>query len=802
MLKNYLVAAIRNLFRDRSYAGINICGLALGFAAVILIGLYVRDELSYDRAYPHSERIFRMHTELKGVTRTSLAVSDSTLASALELDFPEVEFATRARNGGGLMRQRDVEIVTRFLRAEPDFFRMFPPQGVAGDAAAALEKPDTLIVTRRFARQLFGREDVIGEVVELNRERTLRIGAVIENLPSNTHFDFDVVKSANDDEFIREGNAYTYVRLRPGADVRKLNAVMLGFAKKHFAEQVGGEPGWKRMELKLVALPDLHFLPPGVADMKVPSDRRTVDALIVIGLLILFVAASNFVSMMTARSARRAIEVGVRKAVGATRRQIVVQFLGECLFYAGLALGLAVLVVELVLPGFNGFLQRQIAFDYVRDPALGATIVAAWLAVSLAAGAYPAFVLSMFRPVTVLKGVLSLPGGPGRLRRAMVVLQFGTLVALIVSTLTIQRQARFAVEDQLRIPGDQLYYMRSPCVLGFRDFALKIPGIREATCASGSGLGMDRGGSSFVLQSGGVLNMNPGHVDKAFFDMFGIKPLAGRLFDDRHGEDNLLAADRDAAANPSIILNESAARALGYANPADAVGATHYWHRVTVRNGTYTSLDAQPSQVVGVVPDFSAGSIRNAIQPTAYFIDPGMSYSLVLKLDGSTIPETMRALEAVWKKSTDGQPLGGQFMSQIINDMYADILRQTTLFAAFSAIAIVVASLGLLGLAVFTAERRTREIGLRKVMGASRSDILRFIGWQFARPVLLANLIAWPVAWFFMRRWLEGFAYHVDLEPLAFLLASALALVIALATVTGHALLVARARPAEALRYE
>jgi putative ABC transport system permease protein len=803
MLRNYLLAAVRNLFRDRAYAGINICGLALGFAAAILIGLFVRDELSYDRAYPHSERIFRMVTEIKGATRASLAVSDFRFARALELDFPEVEFATRLRGGGGILRQHDVEIATSFVRAEPSFFRMFPPKVVAGDAAA-LDKPDTLVVTRRFARQLFGREDIVGEAVELNRQQTLHIGAVIENLPPNTHFQFDAVKSANDDEFARDGNAYTYVRLRPGADVGKLNARMPGLAKKYFPNLVGGEPEWKHFELRLVALPDLHFLPPGVADMKAPSDRRTVDALIVIGLLILIVAASNFVSMMTARSARRAIEVGVRKAVGATRRQIVVQFLGECLFYAGLALGIAMIAVELVLSAFNGFLQREIAFDYVRDPALGAAVVAAWLAVSLAAGTYPAFVLSMFRPVTVLKGGLSLPGGPGRLRHAMVVLQFGTLIALIVSTFTIQRQARFAIEDQLRIPGDQLYIMRSPCFYNFRAIALQIPGVRAATCSSASGLGLDRGGSRFALQTGGTLNMNPGHVDPAFFAMFGIEPLAGRLFDERHGEDNVLAADRAAAANPSIILNESAARALGYANPSDAVGVTRYWNRVTVRNGTYTSLDAQASQVVGVVPDFTAGSIRNAIQPTAYFIDPGMSFFLVLKLEGNAIPETMRALEAAWKKATGGEPFAGQgrFMSQIMNDLYADILRQTKLFAAFSAVAIVVASLGLLGLAVFTAQRRTREIGLRKVMGASRSDILRFIGWQFARPVLLANLVAWPCAWFFMQRWLDGFAYHVDLGVLTFLAASGLALLIALITVTGHTLLVARSRPAEALRYE
>lgn len=803
MLKSYFAAALRNLFRDRAYAAINLFGLALGFAATLLIGLFVRHELSYDRAYPDSDRTYRLSMDIKGASSTSLAVSDPRFAEALELDFPEVEFATRLRPAGGYLRQGDVEIWkpdTR--RADPDFFRMFPPRVVSGDADAALAKPDMLVVTRRFARELFGREDVVGETVDLNRQQTVQIGAVIEDLPSSTHFNFDAIASTSEAQANQPGgNAHTYVRLRPGADVAKLTAGLQEFVKRHVTETVNDQPAWKIIELKLVALPDIHFLPPTVGEMKAPSDRRTVDALIVIGVLILFVAASNFVSMMTARSARRAIEVGVRKAVGATRQQIVVQFLAECLFYAGLALGIAMIAVELALPGFNGFLQRQIEFDYLRDPALGAAIVAAWLVVSLSAGAYPALVLSMFRPVTVLKGMLSLPGGPGRLRRALVVLQFGTLVALIVSTITIHRQTRFAMEDQLRVPGEQMYVLRAPCVMGFRDIAVQVPGVRQAACASDAALGTDRGGASFTLQDGSTLNLNAAAIDTSFFGMFGVEPVAGRLFDDEHGEDHM-ARDPASNANPSIVLNESGARALGYANPRDAAGKTRFWSRVTLRNGTFMPLEAQSSQVVGVVPDFTVGSIRNAIEPTVYLINPATSFALVLNLEGKAIPDTMRALEAAWKERTDGRPPSGQFMSQIINDFYADIQRQSTLFAAFSAVAIVVASLGLLGLAVFTAERRTREIGLRKVMGATRADILRFIGWQFARPVLFANLLAWPFAWFFMRRWLDGFAYRVDLGPTAFLVASILALLIALFTVSGHALIVARARPAEALRYE
>jgi putative ABC transport system permease protein len=805
MWRNYLSAAIRNLFRSRAYASINILGLAIGFTAAILIGLFVRDELSYDRMWPNAERIYRLSMDIKGPATTSLGNTDGRFAEAIELDFPEVEFATRLKPGSGYMKYQNVTVWADFRRADADFFAMFPPRVLAGNPDDALKRPDTLVITRRFARRLFGRENVVGLPVELQLlgTRTLHIGAVIEDLPSNTHFSYEVIASSVGQPEDRN-NALTYVRLRPGTDVNKLRAALPAFARRHLSELIGGEPAWKIIDLKLTALPDIHFLQPSITDMNAPSDRRTVDAFIIIGLLTLVVAAGNFVSMMTARAARRAVEVGVRKAVGATRRQIVTQFLGECVFYTSIALVIALIAVDLILPGLNGFLQRQIAFDYVRDPSLGLLVMAIWLLVALAASAYPAAVLSMFRPVTVLKGALSLPGGPGRFRNAVVVLQFGVLIALIVSTLTIHRQTRFAIEEQLRVPGDQVFVMRAPCALmAFQDVARRIPGVRSAACASDEALGRDLGAAHFTLPNGAGINMNGGAADRDFFSTFGVAPLAGRLLDDQHGEDNILRK-AGTVTNPSIVVNESGARALGYANPADAVGKSPYWSRTGVlADGKYGRTPPQQSQIVGVVPDFTVGTIRNLIQPTAYYIDPQTSYVLALKLEGGKIPETMRAIEAAWKQAASGRPMvGGQFLSQMLNEQYADIQRQTKLFAAFCAVAITVAALGLLGLAIFTAERRTREIGVRKCMGASRLDILRFIGWQFARPVLIANFVAWPVAWFFMSRWLQGFAYHVDLGALAFLLASALALGIALVTVTGHALMVSRARPAEALRYE
>jgi putative ABC transport system permease protein len=397
----------------------------------------------------------------------------------------------------------------------------------------------------------------------------------------------------------------------------------------------------------------------------------------------------------------------------------------------------------------------------------------------------------------------SFPGGSGRLRQALVIFQFGTLIALIVSTLTVQHQTQYAMQDRLRLPTNQIFVSGSGCPDGFRDSIQHLRGVLAAACSSGSALTYDRFSVVFDSGNGGTVGMRGAPVDYGFFELFGVQPSAGRLLSPDRGEDDLLRRRTDdGTQNPAFIINETAARALGYATPAAAINQYRMWSRILgISLDKLKSNAPQSSQIIGVIPDFSVGSVREVIEPTVYYIAPDAMAFTVLKLDGHTIPETLQTVRQVWAKVSQ-IPFDGMFLSQRVNETYADIQRQTTLFSIFSGVAVVTASLGLLGLAVFTAERRTREIGLRKVMGASRWDILRFLGWQFAQPVLWANLIAWPLAYLGMHRWLEGFAYHVDLSPLVFVGASLLALVVALATVSGHALMVARTRPVEALRYE
>jgi len=817
MLWNYVAAALRNLLRNGVYAVINILGLALGFAAVILIALFVRDEYSYDRFIPDHDRIYNV-TEVvspPGEANLRIAVTASHIGGAMKLDFPEVDAVTRLGPAQVALRHADIDSAALVYWADPNFFDLFPLRTYAGNLHEALRKPDGLVLTRTAARRLFGREDVLGEPIELERKYTIHVTAILEDLPSNTHLSaeifapgissfssltrYDQVK-LNPDSLTAE-NTYTYVRLKRGASIERLDAAMPGFAIRHVPGVFAGIPIGQAYRFHLIPLSRIHLQQGSIADMKPNGDVRTLQTLTGIAVLILFIAASNFVSMMTARAAGRALEIGVRKAEGATRRQIIVQFLSECLSYAAVALILAMIAVELLLPTLNTFLRREIVFDYVREPLMGGVLFAVWLVTGLAAGAYAAFVLSMFQPGAVLKGVVFLPGGSGRLRQVLVVFQFGTLIALIVSTMTIQHQTEYAMRDRLRLPTDQIFVVGVGCPAVFRDTTAHMPGVLAASCSSGSALSYDRFSVTFESRDGPPVSMRGAGVDFGLFELFGVNPVAGRSFSADRGEDDLLRNRPGQPGNPSFMVNETAARALGYSSPAAAVGKYRIWSRINGDADHLKNSQSQSSQLIGVIPDFSIGSVRDVIEPTVYFIDPDSYGFTVLKLDGGKIPETMESVKGVWNR-TQNKPFDGLFLSERVNEIYGDIQRQSTLFSVFSAVAVVSASLGLLGLAVFTAERRTREIGLRKVMGASRWDILRFLGWQFARPVLWANVIAWPLAYVGMHRWLQGFAYHVDLSPLAFVVASVLALVIALVTVSGHALMVARTRPVEALRYE
>ena len=550
-------------------------------------------------------------------------------------------------------------------------------------------------------------------------------------------------------------------------------------------------------------LKTLHFTSSG-GDMRPPGDRNVDAGVAAVGALIVIIAAFNFVTLMIARANRRAVEVGVRKALGARRRDLIAQFMGEALIYVLLAMILAAALAQLILPAVNAFLQRTMALHALTDPALAVAIVGGALLTAFLAGAYPAFVLSAFRPVTALKGGASQPAGSAAVSKALVIGQFAILIGLIVMTGTIYRQTRFALNDALRLDTSEVAMMfGGSCRSPFATAVAALPGVKATSCGGGVPLGFGDTKSLVSMPDHSQRTVNFGAVDAGFFEIHGLKPLAGRFFQRGRGEDAALDRTNPSPdAQPSVVLNESALRQLGFARPSDAVGKTINWMRWSIRNGPPAMLPAHPSLIVGVTPDFTLGSIRTPIKPTVYVDDPYQTQAVLLKLDGQAIPETLPAIDRLWRKTGHDTPANVVFETQTVQSFYQDVITQGVVLGICAGLAIFIACIGLFALAAFTTERRTKEIGVRKAMGASTLDVVRLLLWQFTQPVLWANLIAWPAAWWVMNRWLQGFAYRVNLSPWLFVAAMALAVVIAVVTVSYQSWAVARAKPVTALRYE
>jgi putative ABC transport system permease protein len=509
---------------------------------------------------------------------------------------------------------------------------------------------------------------------------------------------------------------------------------------------------------------------------------------------------------MTARAVRRAIEVGVRKAIGASRRDLIVQFMGEALLYVFAAMLLGVTIAGLAIPAANTFLNtfhaRSIVFDYLNDPALAFGIAGTALLTGLIAGAYPALVLSSFAPGPALKGARGQRSGSAAMRQGLVVAQFAALIVLIIGTATIYRQTTFALENVLRLNGDQVVLI--DCEPGFEQKVAALPGVSAAACVSYEALAASATTTVVKDPMRGDITINIAGADVGFFEMHGLQPLAGRFFSSDRGEDMVLdGPNADPQDQPSLVLNESAVRQLGFDSPQDAVGKSVDWIRAYAAPLTEPQPSFRSSRIIGVVGDFALlGSIHTAVEPTMYFVDPISTEFLAAKVQGQRLPETLQSIDALWRSTGHLRPIKFEFMGEIMRSHYHGMQVQGGIIGASAGLAIVIACLGLFALAAFTAERRTKEIGVRKAMGASRREVVRLLLWQFTKPVLLANVVAWPLAYWAAAQWLNGFAYRVSLPLWLFLSASIVAVLIAWASVAAKAWLAANAKPATALQCE
>ena len=841
MFRNYISAALGNISRNGFYAGITILGLAVSFAAAILIGLFLRDEYSFERFIPGHERVYRLEDDLilAGQKPQRLDRTPTAAASLFRLDFPEAEHVARIEDYMASLKRGNIETSEAMFWADPDFFRVMPLPVLAGDPNAALAAPDGLVLTRSAARKYFGQDAPIGQVLMVNpglelpplrpgapaslqvtfqrltTYHPMRVMAVLKDLPSNTHLHAQVFGAgrapfsllALDDGSPSpfQISELTYVRFRPGVSADAIRTRLPNFALRRFP---GANPKVSTYNFRLEPLASLHFSTsqgPGVWSLREVADPRVDAGVAAEGGLIVLIAAINFITLMTARASRRAVEVGVRKAAGARRADLIVQFMGETIVYVTIAMVVAMVLVELALPPLNAFLDRTLAFDYLHDPALVASVFGAALLTALLAGLYPALVLSAFRPATTLKGGSLAPSGSARAREALVVVQFAIVIGLILVTATIYRQTQFALHDALRVNTSQNIRMQTACRSAFHQQLAAVPGVKAVSCGDQASLSMGSTGSTLVMPDRSVHIINSGTIDVGLFEMHGLKPLAGRFPSRAHSEDVLL--DKPVPGpypdlQPTLVVNESAARMLGYARPADAIGKTVTWSRWSASTSFTAPPPPRPSQIIGVVGDFTLGSIRSVIPPTIYFVDPSRGRYIIAKLDGAALPETLKAIEGVWHRTGHERVLGYTFEDASVQSLYHGVITQGVAIAVCAGLAVIIACLGLFALAAFVTERRTKEIGVRKAMGADAVDVIRLLLWQFTRPVLWANLIAWPAAFWVMNFWLHGFAYRVDLPVWLFLAATAAAALIAWVTVSFQSWMAARAKPALALRYE
>ena len=820
MLRNYIAAAFGNFGRNWLYVSITIGGLAVSFAAAILIGLYLRDEYSFDRFVSGYEDIYRVELTLLVPSQKPLHTDfvQAAVAGHLRLDFPEVADVARLAASSGILKVGGNQTFENVGWADPDFFRIVRLPVLAGDPTAAMHSPDGLVLTREAARRYFGQDAPLGRTILLDpgiagpSYHPMRVMAVLRDTPASSHLTAQFFAparapfspTASDDLHPSpyDPDQLTYVRLKPGSLPNTWSARLRTFDQAHYPSPGGGA---SLSRYSLAPLKTLHFSAANGSPLtRQPADLRVDAGIAAIGAMIALIAGINFVTLMTARATRRAVEVGIRKAVGARRRDLILQFMGEAFIYVAAAMLLAIALAELLLPSLNAFVGRDLRFRYLTDPALDAALLSGVMVTALLAGLYPALVQSAFRPATALKGGAGLASGSGStvVRQGLVGVQFAILIGLIVMTATIYRQTQFALHEALRLDTDQVVLTDGPCGSAYGRAVSDVPGVKAAACASGSAL-RPGGLSLAVMPDGSRRSMSVAQLGVGFFEVHSLSPVAGRFFSRNHGEDAILdRPDAGAELQPPIVLNEAGARRLGYAKPRDAIGKTVDWMRRPFGPAQSAFPTPRPSQVIGIVHDFSLGSVRTVIPPTIFYVSPAESPILVLKLDRNRTPETLDRLRKLWRATGQEGPPDLVFESQTVQANYRDVITQEFAIGICSGLAIVIACLGLFALAAFTTERRVKEIGVRKAMGAGSFDILQLLLWQFTLPVLWANLLAWPLAFGIMDLWLQGFAYRVEQPPWLFLAASAAAVLIAWATVAANAWMAARAAPATALKYE
>jgi putative ABC transport system permease protein len=812
MFKNYLITILRNLVRDKYYSAINILGLAVGLTVTILIILYIYDEVTYDRHHLLHERIYRLESDFTIDNKNDrFAITQVPLGPTLKDEYPEIEEFTRCVNVGTIyFRYEDKEFSEdSIFFADSTFFRIFTHRFLYGDPEHALNRPNTIVVTSSFANRYFGNENPLGQTIRTIDGYVYEISGVIENLPDNLHLKFNgLISAATIAERIGverfndrssgsfwNVNVYTYVLVKEGSNMQGVIDKFPQFYDKYMKEI--GDQIKASFNLMATPLTEVHLMPRDAPlGYDLPAGNKSyIYIFSFAALLILIIASINYMNMSTARSMRRSKEVGMRKVTGANRSLLIRQFLGESVLITVFSFIISILLVYLLLPAFNNLTGKGLHFSLTSTPELiGASLIIA-IVVGLLSGTYPAFFLSSFNPVMVLKGTAEVVGGKGTFRKVLVVLQFTISVFMIIGTLAISGQLRYMRNTDLGFDKDNLIVMTvrdttlSKSFDSFREELMKNPDI-TGTALSTSNPGQQMGIQVMRMEadSGELTDkaFNNYFVDYDYIDLLGIKMKLGRNYSREMGTD----------VTRGFIINEAAARDLGWGD--DALGK-RFQFGINL-DGTA----ARDGEIIGVVNDFHYRSLHNKIDPLVLLLQDNIRFLpfINIRTTGQNTDKVVEYINQKRQEFGDQYPFDYKFMTENLDEYYKSEIMIGRIFRYFTILTIFIAALGLLGLSAFMAQQKTREIGIRKVMGSTDLNVVyRFVR-EFTIWVIVANIIAWPIAFYAIKRWLQDFQFRIDISVWLFLFALLLSWTIAILTTAWQSVRASTSNPVESLKYE
>lgn len=810
MFKNYIKIAWRSLKKQPFFTFLNTTGLAIGMAGGLLISLYIYDELSFDRMFPDAERIYRIDTDIKfGGAAMRSTEAAAPMAATLLRDIPQIESAVRFRDQGSLMiRRSGAESNTKELRvafADSTLFEVFGIDLLVGDSETALKEPNTLVMTKTAAEKHFGLMTALGQSVLLNNTDTYTVTGVIEDLPTNSflrnHSVFMSLAGYGpaQEENWGSNNYHTFIKLIPGAEISEIQGqlsnmferYLLPWAQNFFPgiTKEAFEASGNYVRYHTMALTDIHLYSQREAEMSPNSSIQNVYILSFIGLFLILLASVNFMNLSTAYSLKRAKEVGVRKTLGSKKLDLIRQFLTESGLISFISLVFAVIITLFALPFFNDLSGKSVAFPFT-SPFFWIALLAATVALAFLSGSYPAFFMSRFVPIKTLKGGGASDVGGGKIRNSLVVFQFAISIFLIVGTLVVFQQLSFIQNKDLGFQKDQIVLIEDTYAAGnqvhaFKDEVQRLGLTANATLSDFLPTPSARSNSSFFKEGAreqeNALQIQTWYIDHDYMPTLDMELVAGRNFDRQ------IVTDSSA-----VVINEATLPILGV-GPDEAIGM-RISQDVELDNPEYFTI-------IGVVKDFHYESLRENIAALGFFLGESTG-TMAVKLNAGNFSETLARIEALWNDIAPGQPFNYRFMDQSFNETYEAEQRLGQLFMIFTTLSIIIACLGLFGLAAFNAEKRTKEIGVRKVLGASVRQIATRLTTDFLKMVVLAILISLPLGWYAMNKWLEDFSYRIEVSAGVLFTAAFLAVFVAVVTVSYQSIKAAIVNPVKSLRTE